>query len=128
MDIFQIVAIGVVGVVLVLAIKEKSPEFALGTGLITGVIILVAIITRFDGIFDFLNKYLLIDGMNSNYIKILLKILGIAYVTQFGAEVCKDAGSTTIASKIELAGKVIIMSYGIPIIVSLLDMVKGILR
>lgn len=127
MNIFQIVIIGIVGVLLVLSIKEKSPEFALGTSLITGVIVLTAIISQFDGILDFLNRYLSIDGLNSDFIKILLKILGIAYVTQFGAEVCKDAGSASIASKIELAGKVIILSYGIPIIISLLDTVKGIL-
>ena len=127
MNIFQIVIIGIVGVLLVLSIKDKSPEFALGTSLITGVIIIVAIITQFDSIFGFLNRYLAIDGFNSDYIKILLKILGIAYVTQFGAEICKDAGSASVASKIELAGKVIILSYGIPIIVSLLDTVRGIL-
>lgn len=127
MNIFQIVIIGIVGVLLVLSIKEKSPEFALGTSLITGVIVLMAVITQFDSIFEFLNRYLTIDGFNSDYIKILLKILGIAYITQFGAEVCKDAGSASIASKIELAGKVIILSYGIPIIISLLDTVKGIL-
>lgn len=127
MNIFQIVAVGIVGVILVLAIKDKSPEFALGTSLITGVIIIVAVITQFDSVFEFLNRYLTIDGLNSNYIKILMKILGIAYVTQFGAEICKDAGSATVASKIELAGKVIILSYGIPIIISLLDTVKGIL-
>lgn len=127
MNIFQIVAVGIVGVILVLTIKDKSPEFALGTSLITGVIIIVAVITQFDSVFEFLNRYLTIDGLNSNYIKILMKILGIAYVTQFGAEICKDAGSATVASKIELAGKVIILSYGIPIIISLLDTVKGIL-
>ncbi|HBN85849.1 MAG TPA: stage III sporulation protein AD [Clostridiales bacterium] len=127
MNIFQIVIIGIVGVLLVLSIKEKSPEFALGTSLITGVIVLIAVISQFDTIFDFLNRYLTIDGFNSDYIKILLKILGIAYVTQFGAEICKDAGSVSVASKIELAGKVIILSYGVPIIISLLDTVKGIL-
>ena len=127
MNIFQIVIIGIVGVLLVLSIKEKSPEFALGTSLITGVIVLIAVISQFDTIFDFLNRYLTIDGFNSDYIKILLKILGIAYVTQFGAEICKDAGSASVASKIELAGKVIILSYGVPIIISLLDTVKGIL-
>ncbi|MGI6563542.1 MAG: stage III sporulation protein AD [Clostridia bacterium] len=127
MNIFQIVVIGIVGVLLVLTVKEKNPEFALGTSLITGAVILVAVITRFDGIFDFLNRYMTVDGFNSDYIKILMKILGIAYVTQFGAEICKDAGAASVASKIELAGKVIILSYGIPIILSLLDTVRGIL-
>jgi stage III sporulation protein AD len=53
----------------------------------------------------------------------VLKITGIAYIAEFGAEVCKDAGEGSIASKIELAGKVTIIVLAVPIITSLLDLI-----
>jgi len=57
----------------------------------------------------------------------ILKIIGIAYIAEFGAEVCKDAGEGAIASKIELAGKVIIIVLAAPIITSLLDLIVEIM-
>ena len=66
-------------------------------------------------------------GINSEYIKILLKITGIAILTEFGVSVCKDAGETAIASKVDLASKIIIISLSIPIITALLELVISIL-
>ena len=58
-------------------------------------------------------------GVSSKFFGILLKITGIAYLTEFGANVCRDSGESAVASKVELAGKVLIISLSIPILLAL---------
>ena len=61
--------------------------------------------------------------INSGYLKLVDKIVGIAYLAGFGAQICKDAGENSMAAKIELAGKIFILSLGVPIMAGLLEMI-----
>ena len=61
--------------------------------------------------------------MNLEYLKLIVKIVGLAYLAGFGAQICKDAGENGMAAKIELAGKIFILTMGIPIMVGLLDLI-----
>jgi stage III sporulation protein AD len=123
MDILQIVCIGIIAVVLSSTIKKQRPEIALQLGIATGLLIFVVVIVKLTAVIDFLQTFSKKANIDSTYINILLKIVGIAYIAEFGAEVCKDAGESSIASKIELAGKVTIVILAVPIISSLLDLV-----
>ena len=64
-------------------------------------------------------------GVGEGYFSVVLKVIGIAYLTQFGAQLCADAGEGAIASKIELAGKVVMMTVAAPVLTGLLEMVMG---
>ena len=66
-------------------------------------------------------------NLNERYMVIILKILGIAYIAQFGMEMCKDAGENAIASKIEIAGKALIMTVSIPIITGVAEIITKVL-
>ncbi len=123
MDILQIVCIGIIAVVLSSTIKKQRPELALQLGIATGLLIFIVIIVKLSAVIDFLQTFSKKANIDATYINILLKIVGIAYIAEFGAEVCKDAGESSIASKIELAGKVTIVILAVPIISSLLDLV-----
>ncbi len=123
MDILQIVCIGIIAVVLASTIKKQRPEIALQLSIATGLLIFVVVIVKLSAVIDFLQAFSKKANIDSTYINILLKIVGIAYIAEFGAEVCKDAGESSIASKIELAGKVTIVILAVPIISSLLDLV-----
>ena len=57
----------------------------------------------------------------------MLKITGIAILTEFAVSICNDAGESAIATKIDLGGKIIIISISIPIIVALLELIVKIL-
>ncbi|ALA54620.1 stage III sporulation protein AD [Niallia circulans] len=61
------------------------------------------------------------------YLQTILKIIGIAYITEFGAQIAKDAGQSSIASKIELAGKIFILVLAIPIIKAVIEMILSLL-
>jgi stage III sporulation protein AD len=123
MDILQIVCIGIIAVVLSSVLKAQRPEIALQVSIATGLIIFIIIIVKLSSVIDFLQTFSKRADIDSTYINILLKIVGIAYIAEFGAEVCKDAGESSVASKIELAGKVTIVILAVPIVTSLLDLV-----
>ena len=65
--------------------------------------------------------------VSSNFINILLKITGISILTEFAVSICKDSGENAIASKIDLGGKIIILSFSIPIISALLETLLNLL-
>jgi len=123
MDILQIVCIGIIAVVLSSILKAQRPEIALQVSIATGLLIFIIIVVKLSAVIDFLQTFSKRADIDSTYINILLKIVGIAYIAEFGAEVCKDAGESSVASKIELAGKVTIVILAVPIISSLLDLV-----
>jgi stage III sporulation protein AD len=123
MDILQIVCIGIIAVVLSSVVKAQRPELALQLSIATGILIFLIIAVKLSAVIEFVQTFSKRADIDSSYITILFKIVGIAYIAEFGAEVCKDAGESSIASKIELAGKVTIVILAVPIITSLLDLV-----
>ena len=116
MEIFQIVGLGVVATIIAIVLKTHRPEIAIQISLLTGIIILTVILGKIAAVVDLLNSYAQKVNIDLVYFSTLLKIIGIAYIAEFGAEVCRDAGEGAIASKVELAGKVIIIILAVPII------------
>lgn len=121
MDIAQIVAFGLIGTVLVVLIKQQRPELAVQMSIIIGVVILGVIITKVSAVVDLLRELSNKANINLVYIGTIFKIIGIAYIAEFGAQVCRDAGEGAIATKIEFAGKVFIMILAIPIIMVIIE-------
>jgi len=127
LDIIQIVGLGIAATIIIIVIKAQKPEIAIQLSLITGIVIFFLIAGKFAAIVDLLGSYFDKADIDIMYFTVLLKIVGIAYIAEFGAEICRDAGESSIASKIELAAKVIIMALAVPIITSLLELVISIM-
>lgn len=127
MEIFQIIGLAVIATIIVIVLKAQRPEIAVQVSLVTGIIIFLLVLSKVAAVVDLLNSYAKKVNIDTVYLFTLLKIVGIAYIAEFGAEVCKDAGEGAIASKVELAGKVIIVVMAVPIITSLLDLVINIM-
>ena len=123
MEIIQIVGIGIVATTLILLLKTNRPEMAVNLAIITGVIIFCIVIGKVEGVIQIIEKYMKRSNINMFYFNVLLKIIGISYIAEFGSEICKDAGAGAIASKIELSGKIIIITLSIPIITSLIELI-----
>lgn len=66
-------------------------------------------------------------AINNEFLVLLIKITGIAFLTEFTVSICKDTGETAIANKVDLGGKVLIISMSIPIIASLLETIVKLL-
>ena len=116
MTIVKIVGIGFLTLILSLILKEYKKEYAIYCALIGGMIILAASFGTIKEIVNFLNKISEGTSYNSEFIGLLLKITGIAILVEYATSICKDSGETAIASKIDFAGKIIIISMSIPII------------
>lgn len=123
MGIIEIVGLGVIATILILVIKTQRPDMAINLTIVTGIIIFFAVLLKVEGVIAIVRKYVDIAGINIIYFEILLKIVAISYIAEFGAQICRDAGAGAIASKIELSGKVIIVTLSIPIITSLVELI-----
>ncbi|HZG85117.1 stage III sporulation protein AD [Paenibacillus sp.] len=116
MDMIQIVGFGLIATVLILIVKEQKAMVAFLLAAFAGIVIFLALIDKISEIIAMLERLADQSNVNMVFFQTILKIIGIAYIAEFGAQVVRDAGQEAIASKIELAGKVLIMVLAIPII------------
>lgn len=127
MEIIQIVGIALIAVFIILLLKQYKPEFVVHISIIAGILIFSMIVPKFSAIIELLNSLTDKLGVNSQFFGILLKITGIAYISEFATSICRDSGETAIASKVELGAKVIIIAMSIPILGSVIETLVNIL-
>ncbi len=127
MDVFKLAAFGILAAALVALIRAHKPEMALPVAVTAGVILLVFVVSELTGVVDGVRGMATSFGIDLTYIEVLIKIIGIAYVAQFGAEICRDAGDGAMASKVELGGRVMILAAALPAAVALLKLVAGLI-
>ena len=124
MSIIQIGVIGVVGALLAIQFKSVRKEYSTYISMVVGLLISSFILSQmsvFIGLIKEIGSYM---DLNSAYIGILLKMLGITYVSEFSSAICKDAGYQSIASQIDVFAKLFILGLSVPVLVSLLDVIK----
>jgi len=126
-EIIKIIGIGLIALVIVVILKQYRPEYTIYVSIIAGVLILFLAMEKLSGIINLLQSISDKTYINKQFLGILLKITGIAIITEFAVSICADAGEKAIASKIEIGSKVIIIAMSIPIISSLLELIIEIL-
>jgi stage III sporulation protein AD len=127
MDIVKIIGVALLSVIIILILKQYRPEFAMYVSILAGAIIILMSVGKVEGIINLLTSIANSTKVNGQFLEILLKITGIAFLTEFAVSVCKDSGETAIASKVDLGGKIIIIAISVPIISSLLETVIEVL-
>ena len=127
MDIIKIIGVGIIALIIIIIIKQYRPEFTIYVSLIAGAIILMLIMDKLSAIISLLTSLSSKTAINNEFLVLLIQITGIAFLTEFAVSMCKDAGESAIANKVDMGGKVIIISMSIPIIASLLETVVKIL-
>ena len=127
MEIIKIIGIALIALIVIILLKQYRPEFAIYISLLTGVLIIILVMDELTGIINLLQSIASKTTINSNFLGILLKITGIAFLSEFAVSICKDSGEAAIASKIEIGSKIIIISMSIPIISSLLEIILKVL-
>jgi stage III sporulation protein AD len=122
MEIMQIVGLGLIAAILSTLLRKQIPEMAIFIGIVTSILIFLFVSNGFINIIKLLNTMSNRADIDDTYITTIIKVIGIAYVTQFGAEICRDSGESAIASKIEMGGKILIVIFAAPILISLLEL------
>ena len=126
-SVIKIIGIGFIGLIAIIIIKQYRPEFAIYVSIITGALILIFIMDKLVGIINLLESITSKSGINKGFLEILLKITGIALLSEFAISICKDSGENAIANKVEIGTKIIIISMSIPIISNLMELILKIM-
>ena len=127
MEIIKVVSFALAALFIFMLLGERKKELAVLVAIIAGAIIFLALIDKLSEIINFIHTIADNANLDMVYIGIVLKILAIAYLSTFCSEICKDAGATSIASKVEFAGKILILALAIPILMAVLNSILQIL-
>jgi len=124
-EIIKIGMFGLVGVLLAVQFKAVKPEYATYIGLGIGILIMAFALKEFHGLVNHLESLKKYFSGAEGYLTILIKVIGITYICEFCAGVCKDAGYGSIADQIEILGKVSVMLAGLPILIAVIQTLDG---
>jgi len=127
MDIIKLVGFSIFAIFLILTLKEQRKDIALILSIAAGVGLLLFSITKMSAIIEMLDDLVLKSGINKEFFTIILKVTGISYIIEFGKNICMDAGESGVATKLEMAGKVIIISLSLPLISALINSLSSII-
>ncbi len=115
MNIFAFVGAGIIMCVLVVTVKQFKPELALPLGIVCGVVMTAYIISQALPLFDSIRQIAADNGVNSEFITIAVKSIGICIAVQIASDVCRDAGESALANKLEMGGKITLLIVSLPL-------------
>ena len=121
-ELIKIVAIAVLSLVAILILKQIKPEFSLLVGIASSLCITFLILDNLSASLNIFTTIVNKTGVNIGLIKIVLKIIGIGYLTEFASSLCADSGVSSLSDKILLGGKIIILAEILPLVSSLLEL------
>lgn len=127
MDIVKIIGIGIIALIIIIILKQYKPEFAVYASIIAGISILIFSLSNISSVINLLQDISSMANINSEFLGIILKITGISILTEFAVSICQDSGESAIANKIDIGGKIMIISMSIPIISALLETILKVL-
>lgn len=127
-EFWKIIAFCLIAAFLCLVLKPKSGEYAFAVSIAAGIIVLTVILKNIASPIKELSQKLSDYGVETDYFKIALKAVGLAYITDFIADACRDAGLASLAAKAELAGKGAIFLLSVPLFISVLETAIGFVK
>ena len=128
MVFLKIIGIGLITSVVSLIVKQIKPEIAMFITLTGSILILFEVVGLFTNVIETFLHLTEITGIDSAIFEIVLKIIGIGYLTEFTANLCNDSGMSSVADKVLLGGKVVILIVALPIINTLIEIITSLLN
>lgn len=127
MDIYKIALLGMISAIIIIALKDQVPVFTVIISIVTGVLIILYVLPQIKEVVLELKSLVDYAEIPDKYIKILLKVIGISYISIFSSEICKDFGQANISEKIKFSGKILIIFCSMPVILDLVGNILSIL-
>ncbi len=124
MDIIKIAMIGLAGVLLAMQVKAGRKEYEIFITMASGLCIFFFLVTKLTVVIEALDRIQGYIKMDSKYVAVLLKMIGITYVAEFSSNLCKDAGYQSVAGQIEMFAKLSILVLSMPVLLSLLETIS----
>ncbi|MDO4165855.1 MAG: SpoIIIAC/SpoIIIAD family protein [Eubacteriales bacterium] len=122
----KIAMIGVIAVLLALSLRQERTGFGMLVVLAASILILGLSMTKMQGVLRVIENLEVTLQEDAVYVQVLLKMLGITYIAEFGSSLCRDAGYGAVGGQIEFYGKLMLLAVSMPIIENLIDVITGI--
>lgn len=122
--IFKLIGIAVIGVVVVTLLKSAKPEFAVFATIATGVVMVITLLSALRDVIISFDAIVEKSGIDDSVFLLVLKIIGIGYLTEYSSSLATDAGCVSIAQKLQFGGKIVIFLMSMSIVASLIDVVS----
>ncbi len=119
----KIVIIAVIGVFFIVLLKEQKSSLAFLMTLAMCMLLIFNILDYGAILMEGLDVFEAYFDSSGYYIKLILKMIGITYICEFGTQVCKDVGQGAIASQVEVFGKIMVLVTGLPIILAIIEQI-----
>lgn len=128
MELIKIIGVAFVTAISALLLRSTKPELSFAVTVTGVIVILLFLADALKGTLTAFSSIAEITGVENGLLKILLKIVGVGYITEFGAGILSDFGSNAVADKVVLCGKITIVMLSLPVLESLLSLIKGFLQ
>lgn len=121
MDVLKIGMLGIAGVMLALQFRSGKQEYGIYIGFAVCLLIFSFVIAGMTSLFNSMGELQGYMGSDNIYFRILLKVIGITYICEFCAGICKDAGYSSVAGQVEIFGKLSVLASGMPILMAIIE-------
>lgn len=118
----RLLLIAVVGVTMTLLLRSVKAELAAWIGVVTAGLLVLSVVGELTNVVETLQRLSEKYSVPTEYLAVLLKILAIAYLTKFGADLCRDNQQQAIAGKLEFGGRILILACVLPSAIALLEL------
>jgi len=126
-ELVKVAFLGIAGVLLAVQFKGIKPEYAVYIGLAVSILIFSFCLRQVGAVMAQLARLKEYLGGTEGYLSILFKVIGITYICEFSANICKDAGYLAVAGQIEVLGKLTVMFAGLPILFAVIEQIQSFL-
>lgn len=126
-EVLKLSAVAVIALCAVMVIKSYRPELAMQVSIGAGIVILAYGINTVSGIVQTADSFMSRYGIDPEGMKSIGKMIGIAYIAQFSADTCRDCGESSLAGKVEFAGRLMMVTAAIPLVISTLEAIGGLM-
>ena len=126
MEVYKVCAAAVITALLAVTLRSVKPELGAQAAVSGGVLLLIMAAARLGGVAEAVRGFMSKAGVSADPVQLALKAVGIAYMTQAAADICRDMGENGLASKAELCGRLLIVSAALPILKELMESIVGI--
>lgn len=126
-EIVKVGILGIMGVLLAVQFKGQKPEYGVYVGFALSILIFCYVLGQVEAVMSQITRIKQYLGGAEGYLSVLLKVVGITYICEFSAGICKDGGFAAAADQIELLGKLSVMFAGLPILFAVIEQIRGLM-
>lgn len=124
MTVFKLLGISMLACSMALILRAYRPELMVPFLLGAGAALLLMALSLFTDVIETIRGAFARLGIDMQYVQVALKVIGIAYLVQFASNICRDAGESALAGKVEMVGRILILSVSVPVILGILEILQ----